>query len=230
MDAVYLDSTRQQVVVHGKSSYPALMDDPKYKELLVIHLDMSERGYTTARLCKNPAQTNAEARALIDTGYQNVTGPELRILGFYDWLYHTSGKFFNWNQWIIGFRSYLDEVRLHAYTYTTNNIYSLNARINRSRPNDSYLGGFMTSRQHRPGETWTRGNDLADGPFEFATFQEFLMDMLSAEMIDVNQRKLSWGLSSEEQSEKSAIGKPYRSMMRYDHTYDAPTRGYRFNG
>jgi hypothetical protein len=47
----------------------------------------------------------------------------------------------------------------------------------------TYLGCGASSRITRPGETWARGNDLADGPFNRETWDRILRDILAYELV-----------------------------------------------
>lgn len=67
--------------------------------------------------------------------------------------------------------------------YTDNNCYAITARDS----NDSnYLGCTASNRKPRAGETWTRGNDLADGKLTKKTWHAILGDIVSYEMVDLN--------------------------------------------
>lgn len=50
----------------------------------------------------------------------------------------------------------------------------------------SYLGCIKSLRAPLPGETWTRGGDLADGEFNDATLTRILSDILSCELHVIN--------------------------------------------
>lgn len=45
-----------------------------------------------------------------------------------------------------------------------------------------YLGCVVSAREPRSGETWTRGSDLADGPFTEETWNRIVQDILSYEL------------------------------------------------
>lgn len=47
---------------------------------------------------------------------------------------------------------------------------------------DDYLGCIASSRKPREGETWTRGNDLPDGPADENTLAEIVQAMLGYEL------------------------------------------------
>ncbi len=51
---------------------------------------------------------------------------------------------------------------------------------------DTYLGVVSNSRVTRPGENWTRGNDLPDGEFSEKTLDESLKAVLLYELREVS--------------------------------------------
>ena len=58
------------------------------------------------------------------------------------------------------------------------------------RPNEGgYLGCQVSSRKIRPGEDWTRGNDLADGPFIIETWFKILSSIVSYELVKLSEFK-----------------------------------------
>jgi len=48
---------------------------------------------------------------------------------------------------------------------------------------DGYLGCQVSSRKKRAGESWTRGNDLPDGPFTRETWERIKNDMIGWEIV-----------------------------------------------
>ena len=50
---------------------------------------------------------------------------------------------------------------------------------------DDYLGCGASSRTVRPGENWTRGNDLPDGAFSRETFDDIIGAILAYELVDL---------------------------------------------
>lgn len=48
---------------------------------------------------------------------------------------------------------------------------------------NGYLGCIASQRMPRAGETWTRGNDLFDGPFCHETWTRILGDIVSYELV-----------------------------------------------
>lgn len=79
--------------------------------------------------------------------------------------------------------------RYAVYIYTDNNRYTITARDS----NDSnYLGCTASNRKPRAGETWTRGNDLADGKLTKKTWHAILGDIVSYEMVDIHPSKPSY--------------------------------------
>jgi hypothetical protein len=71
-----------------------------------------------------------------------------------------------------------DAVRLRWYTDTQN--LSLYVVPPSTAKPDGYMGGSVQHRAPYPGETWTRGADLADGPYAFETWCQFLADALGS--------------------------------------------------
>ena len=52
---------------------------------------------------------------------------------------------------------------------------------NKNKPN-GYLGGIASSRTPRVGETWCRGNDLADGDYSKETWNKIMYDIIGWEL------------------------------------------------
>lgn len=48
---------------------------------------------------------------------------------------------------------------------------------------DTYLGCVASCRTQRPGETWTRGNDLPDGGFSRETFDRIIFAIVGYELV-----------------------------------------------
>lgn len=72
----------------------------------------------------------------------------------------------------------------HRFTfriYTETHSYGITA-IDRDK-DEGYLGCTVSTRKPRAGEDWTRGNDLADGPFTKETWQEIKNDIIAYELI-----------------------------------------------
>ena len=61
--------------------------------------------------------------------------------------------------------------RFDINIFTDSNIYRITAT-------PTYLGCTVSSRKPRPGEDWTRGNDLPDGKFSEKTFISLLGSIL----------------------------------------------------
>ena len=49
----------------------------------------------------------------------------------------------------------------------------------------SYLGCTASSRVVRPGEDWTRGNDLPDGKFSRETFDAIVRAIIAYELVEL---------------------------------------------
>ena len=54
---------------------------------------------------------------------------------------------------------------------------------------DDYLGCMASTRKPRPGEGWTRGNDLPDGKFSLATLREIMGAIVFYEAVAVVKTK-----------------------------------------
>ena len=68
--------------------------------------------------------------------------------------------------------------------YTNTKSYSLSVR--EPYAGSSYLGCIADARTPRAGETWTRGNDLHDGPLSPETWHRILADIVAYEMVEVH--------------------------------------------
>ena len=66
-----------------------------------------------------------------------------------------------------------DHLRVRIYTVTHR--YFISA-------GPDYLGCIASTRAPRPGEDWTRGNDLADGKFNHETWVSILTDIVAYEL------------------------------------------------
>lgn len=77
---------------------------------------------------------------------------------------------------------------LKAKIWTLNNVYSITSSIHTLNP-PGYLGCAARSRKPRTGETWCRGNDLADGDFGEKTWYRILQDIVRYEAEEVKSEK-----------------------------------------
>lgn len=68
--------------------------------------------------------------------------------------------------------------RFSIKIYTDSCVYGITAT-------ETYLGCTVNMRRPRPGETWTRGNDLPDGKFNAETFLSILRAIIFYEARDV---------------------------------------------
>lgn len=73
-------------------------------------------------------------------------------------------------------------VRAKIWTFT--NVYGITASIHVENP-PGYLACGAQSRKPRVGETWCRGNDLADGRFSEETWRRILCDIVRYEAEEV---------------------------------------------
>lgn len=72
--------------------------------------------------------------------------------------------------------------------YTNNNQYFITA-IERFGENDSYLGCQVSTRKHRAGEDWIRGNDLPDGPITKKTWNIIINAIINYELVKLSDYK-----------------------------------------
>ena len=120
-----------------------------------------------------------------DINIENENPPELLKKAFdklKKWI--NIGKFFeasDFNFKLSKTHHWLIELELA----TNNNIYHISVHYRKSNQklSDLYMGCTMSSRRSRAGETWKRGNDLADGKFSEKLWNKILSDMLGAEMV-----------------------------------------------
>ena len=87
-----------------------------------------------------------------------------------------------------------DVDRFKIRIYTARNCYGIVACGEKPRENDEpyaegqkrdYLGCIASTRTPRPGEDWTRGNDLPDGSFCKRTFHRILGAIVFYEALEV---------------------------------------------
>ncbi len=77
---------------------------------------------------------------------------------------------------------------MRSKIWTMNTVYSITASMHVLNP-PGYLGCGACSRKPRTGETWERGNDLADGDFCEATWQKILQGIVRYEAEEVRSEK-----------------------------------------
>lgn len=81
----------------------------------------------------------------------------------------------------LGGRSPEGREGLRLRLYTDRHVYAVVMYPEREG-RKSYLGCVMDNRAPWPGETWTRGGDLADGEFTDDTLRQIWADILSKEL------------------------------------------------
>lgn len=79
---------------------------------------------------------------------------------------------------------------IHVEFFTEVNKYRINIRVPTGK-DMGYLGCTSSARKSRAGENYTRGNDLADGPFTEGTWIKIMSDILSYEMVNIRRTKAS---------------------------------------
>lgn len=75
-----------------------------------------------------------------------------------------------------------DTKRHFMYIFTDEHCYSISAYAPTDKNPRGYLGCIATCRKPRVGEWWTRGSDLADGPYSKETFIKIMGDIISYEL------------------------------------------------
>lgn len=72
--------------------------------------------------------------------------------------------------------------------YTDHHAYSIRAQVPTTADERGYLGCTVSRRKPRAGEDWTRGSDLADGPFSMQTWTRILSDIIGYELVPLDRR------------------------------------------
>ena len=80
---------------------------------------------------------------------------------------------------IVAVGSQEGERKFRAVIYTKSNEYHIAAT--EREEDDGYLGCIASSRKSRPGEDWTRGNDLPDGSLSKKTWRKILAGIVRYE-------------------------------------------------
>jgi len=78
------------------------------------------------------------------------------------------------------------EHRLRVRLYTNDHVYTIVAH--ERGKDDGYLGCVASTRKPRAGEDWTRGNDLADGPFNRETWGKIKNDIIAYELVPITPK------------------------------------------
>ncbi len=71
---------------------------------------------------------------------------------------------------------------IHLCIYTSNYIYSICARHPFGEDSKGYLGCLTSNRKRDVGESWGRGRDLADGEYNYDTWDKILKDIIAYEL------------------------------------------------
>lgn len=80
---------------------------------------------------------------------------------------------------------------IHVKIWTDTNEYRVRISLKpMGRLEDAYMGASASSRKPRAGEDWTRGNDLPDGGFSEALWQEIMVAIVRYEAQEVKSE--SW--------------------------------------
>ncbi len=114
---------------------------------------------------------------LVDKRFVETAYPE-----FYKWIQNISWR--NGKSIIYGINDQgTKEERLRVFLYTHCSRYNICIR----KPNNDkgYIGCTVSNRMERPGETWKRGRDLPDGPFEQSTMLKIIYGIIAYELKSV---------------------------------------------
>lgn len=71
---------------------------------------------------------------------------------------------------------------------TVTNSYGIRAYLPANGSVKGYFCCEFSAREPNPGETWTRGGDLADGDFSKETWDKIVQDILSVELAEAAER------------------------------------------
>lgn len=137
-----------------------------------------------------PTDRNAHAREMLEKENKAtlITFEELLELGYGElcsWLKEIA-RFGNLERTMLFFRrppvDGWDKPGVKAVFFTGEHRYAIHAHIGRQPDGYGYVGCVACARKPRPGETWTRGNDLPDGPYVRKTFDRIVQRIVSYEM------------------------------------------------
>ncbi len=82
---------------------------------------------------------------------------------------------------------------LHVVLFTNDHRYHISAGIPDDKGKVGYLGCTASTRKPRAGETWTRGNDLPNGPLTEETFNAIIRKIVGYELVaKVKPRKTTF--------------------------------------
>ena len=105
---------------------------------------------------------------------------------FIGWVARDLGKWAAFEQSVQVHPSDDDGTRRYS-VFTATNEYVIRVRP-KSDGDNGYLGCTSRSRTPRAGETWRRGNDLADGDFCEETWKKILADIVSYELVRISRQ------------------------------------------
>lgn len=77
----------------------------------------------------------------------------------------------------------LNDERLGLKWYTRDSLISVRIRLPGQGCDNGYIGAIRHARAPRPGETWTRGNDMADGPYCKETWDRVIADAAFCDIV-----------------------------------------------
>lgn len=94
------------------------------------------------------------------------------------------GKFDDFIQIIEHYKND-DQSSIRLCFYTEEHQYIIRAIDEKGE--DGYLACGVVCRKPRPGEDWSRGNDLPDGPFNEKTWNEILRSIIRYEIVQLSE-------------------------------------------
>lgn len=161
-------------------------------------------------------------------GWSMIHPAYAQVFKLFIWADGSLGKFASVaNNTIIAYRLYGDDkIEFKVQLYSATNRYSINGYVN-PETNANYMGGYSESRAARPGEDWTRGNDLSDGDFDYFTWTSIMADILSCELLNVQQKNTTWGLKPDDGPCEATEGYRRCLMRHVDHGNTGETRPFK---
>lgn len=105
------------------------------------------------------------------------------------WFDRDLGRFAKWDTHVIAEKPYAageigkSEHICYPFCFFTNNQKWRMVLINRSEPS---LMCNSDTRKPRAGEDWTRGRDMTEGPLTEETWQRFLAEIVSYEIVEIS--------------------------------------------
>jgi hypothetical protein len=102
------------------------------------------------------------------------------------WFERDLGRYAKWDL-DVEIVSIESDGRIRIRFYTEIHRFSISARPPTQDKPNGYLGCIADSRKPRPGEDWTRGNDLRDGPLTEATWIGIMGDIIAFGILQISK-------------------------------------------